>query len=193
MPEVMRSPGIILGVARFYHDPRGSVRGVLAARPSEANLLLYAMLAAVVLLFGRIVREILLGSQGDALAERISAEVVSLLFFLPLVYYGVAAIGTLLAWLFRGKGSWRDGRTAFFWAALVSAPIVVLSGVGSVSAGAVGSNLGVLVGQIGAVFFAWALAQCYAEAFGFSRSWAVLGVIAAIVGVVMAALYVVTH
>jgi hypothetical protein len=44
-----------------------------------------------------------------------------------------------------------------------------------------------LVSQVGPVFFAWALAQCYAEAFGFARAWAVFAVIAALVLLIVGA------
>ena len=50
MAEAVRHPGLILGVARFFHDPRGSIRGVLDSRPSEGRLLVYALLAAGILL-----------------------------------------------------------------------------------------------------------------------------------------------
>lgn len=193
VPDVERSPGIILGIARFYHDPRGAMRGVLASRPSESKLLVFAMLAATILLVGRITQELMLGTQGTALSEKISAEVVSLMFFLPLFYYALAALGTMLAKLFRGQGNWWEGRAAFFWAALVSAPILMLSSLAAVSFGSLGPVASMVAGQLGAIFFAWALAQCYAEAFAFRRSWAVLAVIAAIVGAISAIIYLATH
>lgn len=193
MPETARAPGILLGIARFYHDPRGSIRGVIAGRPSDAKQLLFAMFACAILLLGRIMREIMEGNAGVQLAEKISAEAVSLLFFVPLFYYLLAAIGTILARVFRGQGNWHDGRTAFFWAALVSAPVIILSSLAATGAASFGDVAGVVVGQIGAVFFAWALAQCYAEAFGFTRVWAVMAVICLPALALMGALYVFTH
>ena len=182
MTEAVRHPGLILGVARFFHDPRGSMRGVLESRPSEGRLLAYALLAAALLLAGRIATLSVVAQSGAAdLPPRVAAQVASMLFFVPLVYYLLAALGTALAKAFRGRGSWRDGRAAFFWAALVSAPVVVLSSLTALALDAVPPALSVAVAQVGPVFFGWALAQCFSEAFGFTRSWAVFATIGALV------------
>lgn len=178
----LRHPGVVLGIARFFHAPRASMRGVLESRPSEGRLLAYAMLAAAILLAGRIAA--LTIAAGAAVADvlpQVSAQVASLMFFVPLLYYGLAALGTALAKAFGGRGGWRDGRAAFFWAALVSAPVMVLSGLAALALGAAPGVLAVAVVQLGPVFFAWALAQCFAEAFGFARSWAVFASIGVVV------------
>lgn len=170
-------PGLILGVARFYHDPRGSVRGMLDSGPTEARLFGYAMIAVMILMVGEIAKQYLFG--GAQLVERASAEIVSMLFFVPLVYYGLAAIGTLIAKAFKGQGGWYHGRAAFFWAALVAAPLAVLSAIvpSYMMRADLPGGLILLAGQAGAIFFAWALAVAFAEAFRFSRVWAVLTVI----------------
>ena len=178
----VRHPGLILGVARFFHDPRASMRGVLDSRPTEGRLLAYAFLAAGVVLAGR-VATLAIAARASAvdLLPQVAAHVASLLFFVPLVYYLLAALGTAVAKACGGRGSWRDGRAAFFWAALVSAPVVVLSGLAALALDGAPSALTVAVAQAGPVFFAWALAQCFAEAFGFARSWAVFAAIGALV------------
>jgi hypothetical protein len=178
----VRHPGLILGLARFFHDPRASMRGVLDSRPSEGRLLAYAFLAAGMLLAGRIATLTIAARASVAdLLPQVSAQVASLMFFVPLVYYLLAALGTALAKAAGGTGSWRDGRAAFLWAALVSAPVVVLSSLAALALDAAPQALTVAVAQIGPVFFAWALAQCFAEAFGFIRGWMVLAAIGAIV------------
>ena len=177
-----RHPGLILGVARFFHDPRGSMRGVLASRPSEGQLLAYALLAAGLLLAGRIATVTMVARSGAIdLPQHVAVQAASLLFFVPLVYYLLAALGTALAKAFRGRGSWRDGRAAFFWAALVSAPVVALSNLAALALDGAPRALVAGMAQIGPVFFAWALAQCFAEAFGFARSWVVFAAIGVIV------------
>ena len=182
MAEALGHPGAVLGVARFFHDPRGSVRGMLASAPGEGRLLSYAMGAVSVLLAGRILG--LSAAEGEMAADlpaRLAAQAAALLFFVPLAYYALAALGTVIARAFGGRGGWRDGRAAFFWAALVSSPLVVLSGLAPLSMAGAPRELVAAVGQIGPAFFAWALAQCYAEAFGFRRAWAVFTVIACLV------------
>ena len=166
----VRHPGLILGVARFYHDPRGSVRGMLDSHPSEPRLLAYAVIAALVLLAGRLV---LVGMSAEGnLLPRILEQVVSIVFFLPLAYYGLAALGTMFARMAGGEGSWQTGRAAFFWAALCSAPFVALSGLAPVLAGQnpIVQNT---VAMLGPVVLMIAVAYCFAEAFGFRRAWTV--------------------
>ncbi len=182
MAEAVRHPGLILGIARFYHDPRGSMRGVLESRPSEGRLLAYAFLAAGLLLAGRIATLTIVARAGVVdLLPQVVAQTASMLFFVPLVYYLLAGLGTALARVFRGRGSWRDGRAAFFWAALVSAPVVVLSGLAALTLDGAPRALVAGMAQLGPVFFAWALAQCFAAAFGFARGWAVFATIGAVV------------
>ena len=172
-------PGLVLGVARFFHDPRGSMRGVLDSHPTEARILAYGMIAASLLLIGRLIDPIAGAARAADPVARTMEQAVSMLFFVPLVYYMLAALGTVIARLFGGRGRWIDGRAAFFWAALVSAPVMVLSGLISAALAGTHDSLVVFAAQIGPIFFAWALAQCFAEAFGFSRPGLVLAVIAA--------------
>ena len=169
-------PGAILGIARFFYDPRGSMRALLDSRPREARLLAYAVLAALFLLTGRILRLMAEAGPETDMVARTMEQVVSLIFFLPLLYYGLAAAGTGIARAFGGAGSWYEGRAAFFWAALVSAPVILAAGLAAIAAGSVGTVPDILR-QSGSIFFAWALANCYAEAFGFSSTLKVLAVI----------------
>ena len=181
MADALRHPGALLGVARFFHDPRASMRGLLDSRPGEGRLFAYAMAAAAIWIVGRIA--VLLGGMRGGDADH-SGLVVANAFsigFVALLFYALAALGTGLARAFGGAGGWRDGRAAFFWAALVSAPVMMLTGLAPLAMpGAPGAVLA-LVAQAGPVFFAWALAECYAEAFGFRRAWAVFAVIAGVV------------
>lgn len=180
--QALRHPGLILGIARFFYNPRGSMRGVLDSGPSEGRLFAYALIAAAILLFGRIL-DLVAGAAptGGNVMARAAEQTVSLLFFLPIVYYAVAALGTLLARAFGGLGSWREGRAAFFWAALVSAPVIVVCAMAGSVFGPEPTTLFAVIVQVGQIFFAWAVAQCFAETFGFGRTWPVLAVIGAIV------------
>ena len=171
-----QDPGAILRVARFFHDPRGSMRAMLDSGPGEARLLAYALAAVSFLLAERIVRLLAEAGPETNLTARTLEQVVSLIFFMPLVYYGLAALGTVIARAFGGTGDWFRGRAAFFWAALVSAPVILMAGLAAVAAGPQGPVSDILR-EIGAIFFAWALACCYAEAFAFASVVKVLGAI----------------
>ncbi len=194
MAETARSgtvqhPGLILGVARFFHDPRGSIRGVLSSQPTEGRLLGYAVIAAIILMSLKIVQLSLDAAEGFDLMGAVSAQVAVSLFVVPLAYYGLAAIGTLLAKTFGGQGGWRDGRVAFFWAALVSAPVVVVSGLLPRVIEGLPVEISTAITQVGGVFFAWAISQCFAETFGFRQTWLVFAVICGLVMLLILALW----
>lgn len=184
-----RHPGAVLGVARFFRAPRRSMRGVIESRPGEGRLFAYALGAGVILLLGRLpvlLAEATAGGVGADLPGRLGAQATALLFFVPLLYYALAALGTWIARSFGGVGGWRDGRVAFFWGALVSAPVMVLSSLVPLTMPGAPDMVRALIAQAGPVFFAWALAQCYAEAFGFRRASMVLAVILVIALAVLA-------
>lgn len=173
----VRHPGLILGVARFYHDPRGSVQGMLDSHPSEARLMAYAFVAATILLAGRLV-EVLMTEAGNVL-PRMLEQIGSTLFFVPLAYYGIAALGTMIAQACGGQGGWADGRKAFFWAALVSAPLVAVSEL----APALAANAPVwqqnALAMLGPLVFGVATAFGFTIAFGFRKVWTVIAAMSA--------------
>ena len=172
-------PGAVLRVARFFHDPRGSMRALLQSSPREARLLAYIVIASAILLLERIARVLAEAGPDTNIAARVMEQTVSLIFFLPLLYYALAALGTGVVRMMGGPKSWYLSRAALFWAALVSAPVILLSGMAAIAAGPDGWMPDVLR-QIGPFFFAWAIACCYAEAFAFSSIAKVLGVIVVI-------------
>ncbi len=188
MAEALRHPGAILGVARFYHDPRASMRGMLDSRPGEGRLLAYAMGAAAIWILGRIAI-VLAGAGPEADVQGLMVANTLSIGFLTLFFYVLATLGTAFARAFRGTGSWHDGRAAFIWAALVASPVLVLSSLAAVSMPDAPPAVIAVVGQTGPVFFAWALAQCYSEAFGFARPWAVFALIAGLALAIVGALW----
>lgn len=173
---------MLLGVGRFYHDPRGSVRVARRAASREATLIGWLMVAMLIILIGNLVA--LSGrvptTHPDFTPEA-GAALMALIFIAPLLWYAMAVVVTLGARLFGGRGGWQDGRIALFWATLVSAPLLAMSEVGSALAMDTSAEAGTVIGQVGPVFFGWALAQCITEVFGFSRTWAVFLVIGALV------------
>ena len=152
------------------------MRALLESNPREARLLAYIVIASAILLLERIARVLAEAGPDTNLSARVMEQTVSLIFFLPLVYYALAALGTGIVRIAGGQKSWFLSRAAFFWAALVSAPVILMSGLAAIAAGPSGWVPEVLR-QIGPFFFAWAIACCYAEAFAFSSIAKVLGVI----------------
>lgn len=173
--------GMLRGILTFYTDPRGSVRAMLDSRPSEAQILVFGVLACAILTARRIITISVLADDDTDVMGQISANLVSLMFLMPIFLYALAALGTLLARAFRGVGSWQDGRAAFFWAVLVSAPVVFLGSMVQLFVPNLPAMAFAALGQVGAVVLAWALAQTFAETFRFRRTWAVFAVICALV------------
>ena len=57
---------------------------------------------------------------------------------------------------------------------------MLVAGVAAIAAAGIGGWVPDILRQVGSIFFAWALAHCYAEAFGFRSALKVLVVIALI-------------
>ena len=56
-------------------------------------------------------------------------SLMALIFILPLLLYGIAALGRLVAKLFGGAGNGYAARMALFWALLAAAPVFLLNGL----------------------------------------------------------------
>lgn len=176
-PPNARSPGVLASAARFFVNPRASVRATLDSNPTEGRILAFGMFAALVLFFRQMASVL---TKPELLADQtelVMQDLVSFLFFVPLAYYGVAALGTAIARAFGGTGTWKDGRIAFFWSAFISAPVMLITGILPLILPTMPSPLLILIGQIGVFFFGWAIAQAFAEAFAFTRTWLVLMVV----------------
>ncbi|MGB1235519.1 MAG: YIP1 family protein [Planktomarina sp.] len=66
---------------------------------------------------------------GSNLTDLLQTDMFGLIFVLPLLAYGIAALSHVFAKILRGKGDWFGARLALFWAMLASAPLLVLSGL----------------------------------------------------------------
>ena len=191
MTAVAENPGLLRTAGRFFVDPRSSVQALIAARPSEGLLLFLAMFSAF-LIFLRKSGSMLLETDVDEQTLRLfSEQLVASLFFVPIGMYLFAAIGTMLARVCGGTGTWYDGRIAFFWASAIAAPIMLITANLIIVAPGMEPILATLIAQIGFFFFPWAIAQCFSAAFGFTRTWLVL-IVTCSPAIILFALYVIT-
>ncbi|MEM7296291.1 MAG: YIP1 family protein [Pseudomonadota bacterium] len=113
-----------------YRRPRAVIARKLAEGTREDRAIATVFGACLVLFIARWparAREAHL--EGDSLERLISTDVYALLFILPLILYGVAALSHIAARLFRARGGWYSARLALFWALLASAPFLVLNGL----------------------------------------------------------------
>ena len=177
MSAISEKQGVLSAFVRFFVNPRASVRAILDSKPSEGRILAFGMFAALVL-FSRQMATIL--ARPELMADQtelVMQSLVSFLFFVPLAYYLMAVIGTVISRAFGGTGRWYEGRVAFFWAAFISSPVLLLTGILPLIIPTLPHLVFVALGQVGVFFFAWAIAQAFSEAFGFSRTWIALVVV----------------
>jgi hypothetical protein len=173
-----------------WADLRGSMRAELDRHPSEGRLLFYVMLSGLIWFIGRYALLVsgtqVLSMGQDEFIGRAGAEFVTSIFFRTLAFYALAALAGAIAKAAGGGGDWRDSRAALFWAALVAAPVILAATLLSLLLTGAPGQAADIAGMLGAVAFAWAVAQCFAEAHGFASAWrvfmAVAGLAAGFVG-----------
>ena len=99
---------------------------------------------------------------GETLTDYIQHDAVGLIFVLPLLAYGVAALLRLISRIFGAKADYYSARLAMFWARLASSPALVLAGMvkGFIGLGVANS----IVGALWLLVFLWVLGNSLIEA-----------------------------
>ena len=134
-------------IFQSYRRPRTVMRRLLDAGQREDR--------AIAILFGgcimffvaswpRLARQAEL--TGEDLAQLLAYAAFGTLFILPLLFYGLAALGHILMKPFGGKGDWNGARLALFWSLLATSPLLLLWGLtqGFIGAGLQSAIVGVL-------------------------------------------------
>lgn len=180
------SEGLTIRVLSAWRDMRGSMRVLLEDRPSEGMLFGFILVSGFFHFLGSAAelwldpRSVTL-TQGEVLAN---IYWLAVFFFVmrPIGLYLLAFLGHGMARLFGGTGSAYESRAAMAWAAMVAAPVwLTLKLLGLSLQNEIGHELARAVGEFGFIPFLFALANCFAEAHRFDRTWAVLGVLALMV------------
>ena len=193
MEQTLQSGGVLWRMLGAWADLRGSMRAELDRGPSEGRLLFYVMLSGLIWFIGRYA-VLVNGPLGPVIPEgqfvgRVGLEFVSAIFFRTLAFYALAALAGAVARAAGGSGGWRDSRAALFWAALVAAPVILAATLLSLLLTGVPGQAGAIAGMLGAVAFAWAVAQCIAEAHGFTSAWRVLAAVAGLAAAFVGGVY----
>ncbi len=197
MEQSLPSGGVFWRMLGAWADLRGSMRAELDRDPSEGRLLFYVMLSGLIWFIGR-QAVLVYGPLGPVIPEdefvgRVAAGFVAAIFFRTLAFYALAALAGLIARAAGGGGGWRDTRAALFWAALVAAPVILAATLLSLLLTGVPGQAASIASMLGAVAFAWATAQCIAEAHGFTSAWPVLAVVATLAVALVGAVYMLGH
>lgn len=171
----LRQPGLLWQSIAAWGDLRGSFRLLMASAPSEAKLLFIAILSGLFVFVGNVAVERITHQSGLTTDQEfqafVAAQLITAAFFRTLALYGAAALLCIILRRFGGQAGWFENRAAFFWAALVAAPVLLVTSVlSAVALVRVGDGAEMVIGQIGGIVFALVLSVCLSEAHGFKRA-----------------------
>ena len=124
--------GFVGEILAAYGDLRASIRRQVEFRPREATITAYIMFGCFAIFLGflpRLFATDLSGSPEQSLAAGILVWFFSVMFFVPLFFYGLSALSHLIAKQRGGQGSFYTARVAFGWMVVVLAPLVLLKAV----------------------------------------------------------------
>ena len=137
-----------------WRNPRAALRRHLARGVSEPfafTLLLIFLTLTFVGQWPAAAREAFYANEPSA-APRILARALAVLATIP-VWYGLAALGRIVARALGGQGDWYGARIALFWALATIGPLMLLQGL---VAGMIGPGPALwLVSTIAGVAFLW--------------------------------------
>lgn len=117
-------------ILRSYRAPASVVGAHLARTRSEPRLFTLLFAALVVIFVGQWPRlaRVAFEAPDQPLPALMLGTALALGAMVP-VFYGLAALGTLGARLFGGRGDFYGGRLALFWALLAVSPLMLLQGL----------------------------------------------------------------
>lgn len=136
-------------ILESYRAPGRVLARKLSAGPREDRALAILMIACFLMFVAQwpgLARAAHL-DPSVPLEARMGGALMGLLFIVPLLAYGMAALSHLAARLFGGQGSWFGARLALFWALLSVSPLMLFQGLvaGFVGPGPAQSATGIVV------------------------------------------------
>lgn len=145
---------VVRDIAATYRKPRRVMRRLLDMGPREDRALAILMAGCLIMFIAQWPR---LSAEahrtGEALNPLLGASLMAWLFIAPLVFYLLAFVSRLPAWLFVGRISGYAARVALFWAFLAATPLILLHGL---VAGFIGTGPALQgVGALWLVVFLW--------------------------------------
>ena len=187
--------GFLPEIINAYGGLRSSMRAQMEKKPGEERLLALLAYGCFVIFLSflpRLFATDLSQTPDQSIAGGIIMWFFVVMFFLPLVLYGVAGISHLIAKRFGAKGAYFNARHALFWMLAVLSPALIAKAMlGSVFiqiGGAFGDNmlhvLNVLLAL--AVLRIWGATLAEAEGFrsSFRVSAVILSIFAGISGII---------
>lgn len=141
-------------IVQAHRRPRMVMRRLLELGQREDRALAMLMAACFVMFLAQMpFRSRQSHLDGSDLTDLLQNDLFAMIFVLPLLAYGIAAIAHLVTKVFGGKGDFYRARLALFWALLASTPLIVLSGL---TKGFIGEGTeNTIVGAIWFAVFLW--------------------------------------
>lgn len=159
---------LVAEIARSWRNPRAVMRRQLERGVREDRALAYLILACFIIFVAqwpRLSREAHL-DPSVPLDARLGGALFGLMFILPLLAYGLAALSHLVARIIGGRGGHFGARLALFWALLASWPLWLFDGLvtGFIGPGPASTASGSLLAV--AFLGMWLLSLAEAEGIG---------------------------
>ena len=121
---------VLRDIAATYRGPVAVLRRRLSAGQREDRALAILMAGCALLYVAqwpRLAREAYLtGAELDML---MGGSLLAVVFILPLILYGLAALSHVIGRILRGQGTAHATRMALFWALLAASPVFLLNGL----------------------------------------------------------------
>lgn len=121
---------VLRDIVATYRGPAPVLRRRLSGGAREDRALVVLMAGCGLLFVAqwpRLARQAF--ESGEDLNMLMGASLMALIFILPLLLYGIAALSRLIARMLRGQASGYANRIALFWALLAAAPAFLLNGL----------------------------------------------------------------
>lgn len=179
--------GLLARVAAAWGGFRASTAREAAEGHGEPRLLAYAIGGCFVLWLARapevlaadLARAAATGTAATPPAMLLTTHLVSMLFFTPLMLYGVAALMRMILRAFGGTGGWRETRLAVFWSLVVAAPAFLVAGAAGSLLRLGGAPEAAPAAMTAAgLIWLWFWSAGLAEVHGFRRGWPIFAVVA---------------
>lgn len=172
--------GLVAAMIAAWRDPRGSVGARLAARPRDADVLVWALAAALVGFIAGLpesLRQAASTGSRDLATGVLASRLFGAIFITPLFLFLLAGVAHLIASQCGGQGSYWASRVALVWATVVAIPLVLLNGF---VAAFLPSDIVSLVSLVTLAGFGWIWAAFLCEVENFTKTSLVFSAIVAV-------------
>lgn len=163
-----------------WMDMRASTRQLIDERPSEGRLIFFVLLSDVIFFLARTLSLVVVpaASTQKLLPLEISLWLIGVFVLRTATLYVFSAMVGLVGRAFGSTATWRETRTAVFWASLVAAPVGVLGALIGAGLGHLSAAIPLLATDVfvigplvlGPVAFVWFISASVAEAHGAKRT-----------------------